>query len=42
VTQCRAVRDARQRVWVRLTDTGRAAYRGHVAALRRIAGNATE
>ncbi len=36
VTQRRAVRDTRQRVWLRLTDTGRAAYRDHVAALRRI------
>src|SRR5579859_2103381 len=36
VTQRRAVRDTRQRVWVRLTDTGRTAYQGHVAALRRI------
>lgn len=40
VTQRRAVRDTRQRVWLRLTDTGRSAYRGHVAALRRIVGNA--
>ena len=39
VTQRRAVRDSRQRVWLRLTDTGRAAYRGHVAALHRIVGN---
>ena len=38
VTQRRAVRDTRQRVWLRLTDAGRAAYRGHVAALRRIVG----
>ena len=36
VTQRRAVRDTRQRVWLRLTETGRAAYRGHVTALRRI------
>ena len=36
VTQRRAVRDTRQRVWLRLTETGRAAYRDHVAALRRI------
>lgn len=40
VTQRRAVRDTRQRVWLHLTDTGRAAYRGHVAALRRIVGDA--
>jgi DNA-binding MarR family transcriptional regulator len=39
VVQRRAVRDSRQRVWLRLTDTGRAAYRGHVAALHRIVGN---
>jgi DNA-binding MarR family transcriptional regulator len=38
VTQRRAVRDTRQRVWLHLTDTGRSAYRGHVAALRRIVG----
>ncbi len=39
VTQRRAVRDTRQRVWVRLTDAGRAAYRGHVAALQQIVGS---
>lgn len=38
VTQRRAVRDTRQRVWLRLTDTGRSAYRRHVAALQRIVG----
>ncbi|HEX6519984.1 MAG TPA: transcriptional regulator [Streptosporangiaceae bacterium] len=38
VTQRRAVRDTRQRVWVRLTSAGRAAYRGHVAALQQIVG----
>ena len=36
VEQRRAVRDTRQRVWLRLTDTGRSAYQGHIAALRRI------
>ncbi|TDV35914.1 transcriptional regulator [Actinophytocola oryzae] len=36
VEQRRAVRDTRQRVWLRLTETGRTSYRGHVAALRRI------
>jgi DNA-binding MarR family transcriptional regulator len=36
VEQRRAVRDTRQRVWLRLTDTGQSAYQGHVAALRRI------
>jgi hypothetical protein len=39
VAQRRAVRDTRQRVWLRLTETGRSAYRGHVAALHRIVGN---
>lgn len=39
VTQRRAVRDTRQRVWLRLTGTGRSAYRGHVAALHRIVGD---
>ena len=38
VEQRRAVRDTRQRVWLRLTETGRSAYRGHVAALQRIVG----
>ncbi len=39
VTQRRAVRDTRQRVWLGLTGTGRSAYRGHVAALHEIVGN---
>ena len=39
VTQRRAVRDTRQRVWLRLSETGRSAYRGHVAALHRIVGH---
>lgn len=38
VEQRRAVRDTRQRVWLRLTPAGRSAYQGHVAALRRIVG----
>jgi DNA-binding MarR family transcriptional regulator len=38
VAQRRAVRDTRQRVWLRLTETGRSAYRGHVSALHRIVG----
>lgn len=42
VEQRRAVRDTRQRVWLRLTDAGRSAYRGHVAALQRIVGTAQE
>lgn len=36
----RAVRDTRQRVWLRLTETGRSAYRRHVAALHQIVGKA--
>jgi DNA-binding MarR family transcriptional regulator len=32
----RPVRDRRRRVRARLTDTGRAAFEGHVAALREI------
>jgi len=36
VTQRRATRDTRQRVWLSLTDQGRAAYQGHVAALQAI------
>ncbi|MEY9214904.1 transcriptional regulator [Thermobifida halotolerans] len=36
VHQHRAVRDTRQRVWLSLTDEGRAAYRSHIAALRAI------
>jgi DNA-binding MarR family transcriptional regulator len=38
VTQRRAVRDTRQRMWLSLTGTGRKAYEGHVAALREIVG----
>ncbi|WP_044471722.1 transcriptional regulator, partial [Streptomyces turgidiscabies] len=38
VEQRKAVRDTRQRVWLHLTDRGRAAYRGHLAALRAIVG----
>jgi DNA-binding MarR family transcriptional regulator len=40
VEQRRAVRDTRQRVWLRLTPAGRSAYQGHVAALHRIVGSA--
>lgn len=36
VEQRRAVRETRQRVWLRLTPTGRTAYRDHVAALHAI------
>jgi len=39
VSQRRAVRDTRQRVWLGLTSPGRTAYRGHVAALRKIVGD---
>jgi DNA-binding MarR family transcriptional regulator len=38
VTQSRAVRDTRQRLWLSFTEAGRSAYQGHVAALRRIVG----
>ncbi|MET8605142.1 transcriptional regulator [Streptomyces rubiginosohelvolus] len=36
VEQRKAVRDTRQRVWLRLTRAGRDAYQGHLAALRAI------
>ncbi|MFI1968257.1 transcriptional regulator [Streptomyces cinnamoneus] len=36
VEQRRGVRDTRQRVWLKLTKTGRAAYHAHLAALRAI------
>jgi DNA-binding MarR family transcriptional regulator len=39
VDERRAVRDTRQRLWLTLTATGRSAYKGHVAALRRIVGD---
>lgn len=38
VEQRRAVRETRQRVWLRLTPVGRAAYRAHVKALQEIVG----
>ncbi|MEB8336909.1 transcriptional regulator [Streptomyces endophyticus] len=38
VEQRKAVRDTRQRVWLRLTPRGRDAYQGHLAALRAIVG----
>jgi DNA-binding MarR family transcriptional regulator len=38
VEQRKAVRDTRQRGWLRLTRRGRDAYRGHLAALRAIVG----
>lgn len=41
VTQRRAVRDTRQRVWLSLTPAGRAAYANHVAALHAIVGNSS-
>ena len=40
VRQRRATRDTRQRVWLSLTDTGRAAYQRHVNELRQIVGGA--
>jgi DNA-binding MarR family transcriptional regulator len=36
VTQERAVRDGRSRLWLSLTRTGRRAYTGHVRALQEI------
>ncbi|GGK54678.1 transcriptional regulator [Streptomyces flaveus] len=38
VEQRKAVRDTRQRVWLRLTRQGRDAYQAHLAALRAIVG----
>ncbi|HSA51647.1 MAG TPA: transcriptional regulator [Yinghuangia sp.] len=38
VEQRKAVRDTRQRVWLRLTRQGQDAYRAHHAALRAIVG----
>lgn len=38
VEQRKAVRDTRQRVWLKLTRQGRAAYQAHNAALRAIVG----
>lgn len=38
VQQRKAVRDTRQRVWLRLTPHGREAYRAHLTALRAIVG----
>ncbi len=38
VEQRKAVRNTRQRVWLRLTPRGREAYHGHLAALRVITG----
>jgi DNA-binding MarR family transcriptional regulator len=38
VKQRKATRDTRQRVWLQLTDSGRTAYRAHLAALRAIVG----
>jgi DNA-binding MarR family transcriptional regulator len=38
----RAKREARQRVWLALTREGRAAFAGHVAALREIVGEGSE
>ncbi|MEV6678026.1 transcriptional regulator [Streptomyces erythrochromogenes] len=38
VEQRKAVRNTRQRVWLRLTRRGREAYQAHLAALRAIVG----
>lgn len=38
VEQQRRVRDTRQRLWLRLTAKGRAAFTDHVTALRAIVG----
>ncbi|MGH4034319.1 transcriptional regulator [Actinomycetota bacterium Odt1-20B] len=38
VEQRKAVRDTRQRVWLKLSSPGRAAYQAHHAALRAIVG----
>jgi DNA-binding MarR family transcriptional regulator len=38
-TQRHAVRDTRRRMWLGLTETGRKAYEGHVAALKEIVGS---
>ncbi|MFF8832149.1 transcriptional regulator [Streptomyces sp. NPDC015131] len=38
VEQRKAVRDTRQRVWLRLTRPGRTAYHAHLTALRAIVG----
>ncbi|MFD5617034.1 transcriptional regulator [Streptomyces yangpuensis] len=38
VEQRKAVRNTRQRVWLRLTRHGREAYQAHLAALRAIVG----
>ncbi|MFG1811974.1 transcriptional regulator [Streptomyces sp. NPDC049040] len=39
VEQRKAVRDTRQRVWLRLTPAGHEAYQGHLASLRAIVGS---
>jgi DNA-binding MarR family transcriptional regulator len=41
ITIDRPVSDSRRRVRVRLTDAGRRAFRGHVAALHQIVGSPT-
>lgn len=38
VEQRKAVRDTRQRVWLRMTGPGHTAYQEHLAALRAIVG----
>jgi DNA-binding MarR family transcriptional regulator len=39
VSQDRAVRDSRSRLWLSLTPAGKRAYAAHVRALREIVGN---
>lgn len=39
VSQRRAVRGGRSRVWVKLTASGRRAFRSHIAALTALAGS---
>ncbi|MEV4627560.1 transcriptional regulator [Micromonospora sp. NPDC049523] len=42
VTQRKAVRETRPRVWLQFTPEGRAAYRAHVAALQAIVGTQSD
>jgi hypothetical protein len=38
----KAAQDGRQRTWASITRAGRAAFRGHVAALQMLAGVVSE
>ncbi|MCW2850427.1 MAG: MarR family transcriptional regulator [Nocardioides sp.] len=42
VTQRKALKDSRHRVWLRLTTRGRTAYQHHLAALRAILDTAQQ